>query len=152
MMSKRIHGWTLAKLLMFVVRDAATECWNWQRSLDSKGYGRIYWQRRHTGAHRVSYILHHGPIPDGLTIDHLCRNRRCVNPDHLEPVSRRENMLRGFGVSGINARKTDCPKGHPLDGDNLRSLSTRPGTRICRICNAMSCRKYAEGKRKKRSA
>ena len=103
------------------------ECWRWTGSISPNGYGRfnlIY-------AHRRSYELHVGPIPEGLTIDHLCRHRWCVNPAHLEPVTRGENVLRGVGPSAQHARKTHCKRGHPLSGENLR---VHARGRECAIC------------------
>ena len=79
-------------------------------------------------AHRASYETFKGLIPKGLTIDHLCKNTLCVNPEHLEAVSLRENLLRGNGVSARNARKTTCRKGHPYDATNYR------GVRYCLVC------------------
>lgn len=83
-------------------------------------------------AHRAAYVLLVGPIPEGLTLDHKCRQTLCVNPDHLEPVSRRENIMRGNGTGAINARKTACIHGHELSGANLRMRAN--GWRICRVC------------------
>ena len=102
-------------------------CWDWVGGVTT-GYGR--W--KDTVAHRLVYELTRAPIPAGLTLDHLCRNRRCVNPDLLEPVTMRVNNLRGNGYSGRNARKTHCPQGHPLSGTNLY-LNPR-NQRRCRIC------------------
>jgi hypothetical protein len=82
--------------------------------------------------HRVAYELWRGPIPDGLTIDHLCRTPACFNPDHLEPVTMAENLRRGGGTWASNWRKTHCPKGHPSSGDNL--LRSSSGARRCRAC------------------
>ena len=92
-------------------------------------------------AHRVSYEITNGRISEGLTIDHLCRNPSCLNPEHLEAVTNRENALRGFGVGAINIRKTHCPRGHPLEGSNLSPRHLRKGWRTCLIC-------IAEGKRR----
>lgn len=93
-------------------------------------------------AHRLSYELHKGEIPEGLEIDHLCRNRWCVNPDHLEAVTRRENIMRGDGpkkLGELNSKKTHCKHGHPFDKENTRYRPT--GGRSCRICNRERQRK-----------
>ena len=107
-------------------------CWEWQGSrLGVSDYGRF----DHEMAHRVSYEYFVGPIPDGLTLDHLCRNRPCVRPSHLEPVTMQENILRGLAPSADNARKIFCIRGHPLFGANL--YVTPDGRRQCRICRGM---------------
>lgn len=87
-------------------------------------------------AHRLAYEFSKGLIPEGKTLDHLCRVRHCVNPDHLEPVSRGENVLRGVSPSAINARKTHCSKGHDYNEENTKYL--RRGNRRCRICHRQS--------------
>lgn len=118
-------------------------CWQWTGGL-SHGYGVVNGDKHRDGAHRFSYELHVGPIPDGLDIDHLCHqppcpggdecpHRSCVNPDHLEPVTRGENLLRSpLTVPGRNERKTHCPAGHPYDEKNTRI--ERDGGRKCRAC------------------
>jgi hypothetical protein len=104
-------------------------CWEWLGARTGSGYGVF----RRQPAHRLAWIEAHGPIPDGLQIDHLCRNRRCVNPDHLEPVTVRENLLRSpISWAGINARKDICNHGHALAGDNL--YRDPRGRRRCRAC------------------
>jgi hypothetical protein len=105
-------------------------CWLWTAQHDRAGYAQFYLTslRRSVGAHRFAYELLVGPIPDGLVIDHLCRNPGCVNPGHLEPVTNAENIRRGLA----GRLKTHCPKGHPLDGSNV--YLRRNGTRYCRRC------------------
>jgi hypothetical protein len=118
-----------------VKRGTSTQCWAWQGG-KNRGYGSFFagsgCEPRVVPAHRWSYEQAVGPIPTGLTLDHLCRNRACVNPAHLQPVSNRDNVLRGIGLSAQNARKTKCPKGHPLSGKNL--YVDPSGRRQCRAC------------------
>jgi hypothetical protein len=120
------------KLLLICnsVIDRMTGCWNWQRSLKDMGYGRISWRGEAVRVHRVSYELFIGPIPPGYTIDHLCRNRGCINPEHLEAVTRGENVSRGG-----NSLKTTCPKGHLYD--KVR----KNGSRGCTICDRETARR-----------
>lgn len=111
-------------------------CWLWVGAIKENGYGRFRFDGRAQHAHRVAYQAMRGEVPSELELDHLCRNRRCVNPDHLEAVTHRENDLRGVGVSAIHARATACPKGHPYDADN--TYITRRGGRACRACHRAS--------------
>ncbi len=109
-------------------------CWLWTGSLSSDGYGQMV-NPFHV-AHRLSYEMLVGPIPDGLQIDHLCRNRRCVNPTHLEPVTVRENLLRSpITLAARNASKTHCIHGHPFDEQNTYRHNGRRQCRICRRLN-----------------
>ena len=112
--------------------DLATGCWIWMGCQRGKGYGCLRVNGRMMRAHRYSYELHVGPIPAGLQIDHLCRNRLCVNPAHLEPVVNRVNVLRGVGVTAQNAKKTHCRQGHEFTPENTRITD---GARVCRACN-----------------
>lgn len=110
------------------------ECWFWLGCKGIDGYGKFSHKPGISLAHRYSYELYKGPIPAGLHIDHLCRVRHCVNPDHLEAVTQQENMRRG-NVGLFQKSKTHCRKGHPYSGDNL--LVYRGG-RHCRACKRVS--------------
>lgn len=118
--------------------DASGDCWLWTASLIPAGYGQFYMKTpdgRDTmaRAHRVSWEFLVGEIPDGLTLDHLCRVRHCVNPDHLDPVTRGENLLRSHAtITRQNQEKTHCPHGHPYSGENL--YVDPSGGRRCRTC------------------
>lgn len=108
-----------------------TGCWLWLGSGTPYGYGMIGHRYKKIYAHRLSYEMNVGPMPSDRELDHLCRNRWCVNPDHLEPVTHRVNTLRGTAPSAQNARKTHCKMGHVLDDNNTYHSC---GRRICRIC------------------
>jgi hypothetical protein len=109
-------------------------CWQWTKGKTNKGYGSFHPSKGSLVlAHRFSYELLVGPIPEGLVIDHRCRNRLCVNPDHLEPVTSGENTRRGFGISTWNRIKTHCPQGHPYSAENTYLDPSRNGRR-CRAC------------------
>ncbi|MGL4255763.1 MAG: HNH endonuclease signature motif containing protein [Microbacterium sp.] len=124
--------------------DKTGPCWIWLGHIDSKGYGRITtWRNGTIFAHRLAYELVNGPIPEGLQIDHLCRIPACVNPDHLEPVTGRENTLRGVGPTAENARKTSCKRGHPFDAENTCIRSD--GRRVC-----IACRRARDKRRDRR--
>ena len=117
-----------------IIPEPNSGCWLWLGAL-SRGYGRttIYHSQFHEHyAHRVIYRLLIGSIPDGLTLDHKCRVRHCVNPAHLEPVPIGVNVLRGESASGVNSRRTSCVHGHELSGENLYEYK---GHRFCRACN-----------------
>ena len=105
-------------------------CWKWIGCLDD-GYGR-FWDGRLVRAHRLAFEWIKKAIPKEMTLDHLCRNRACVNPDHLEVTSVKVNILRGVGIAAINSKVTHCPKGHPYDEEN--TYLTPDGWRDCRKC------------------
>jgi hypothetical protein len=115
-------------------------CWVWQSTRFDNGYGGFTVGKRLVRAHRFAYEQMVGEIPDGLQLDHLCRNRLCVNPDHLDPVTPRVNTRRSTSLAAINSRKTHCPKGHPYDDVNTRF--ERDGRRTCRTCRNAECRAY----------
>lgn len=121
--------------------DKTETCWNWTAYRDPLGYGN-FWpaDKRMVLAHRFAFELLVGLIPEGLELDHLCRNPSCCRPDHLEAVTHRENILRGIGATAANAAKTTCIRGHSLSEANLR---IRPdGGRICRACRRVRARSY----------
>lgn len=123
-------------------------CWPWTGEINNGGYGNFKIGGRKLYAHRVGYELLVGPIPAGLHIDHLCRNRRCQNARHMEPVTNAENARRG--EAGINHRsKTHCPQGHPYDEANTY-VEPRGGGRGSRKCRA--CRNHVKrvGRQNKR--
>lgn len=125
------------------LRPDLGSCWLWVGGTLRGGYGKVGNPTRL--AHRVAYELVVGPIPEGLQIDHLCQVRSCVNPAHLEPVTPKENQRRSASVSGLNAAKTICDRGHALDGDNLWTCpedSMTPGKRVCRACKRENQRAY----------
>jgi HNH endonuclease len=121
-------------------------CWIWTGGT-SNGYGRIWRDGRVTPAHRVAYEMLVGPLADDREPDHLCRNHPCVNPTHLEAVTRRENLRRGVG----HGAETHCPKGHPYSGDNLMLERGKNGstTRRCKTCNREKVRRYTAEKKAK---
>ena len=119
----------------------AEGCMLWTGAVSAQGYGRFC----RSWAHRLVYEAVVGPVPEGLQLDHLCRNRLCVNPEHLEPVTNRVNTLRGEGPTALNAKKTHCHKGHPFAGANLIILPD--GSRRCRACkNEREVRRRAAAK------
>jgi hypothetical protein len=117
--------------------DLETNHWIWNGCKLPAGYGK---KGANGYAHRWVYETLVGHIPEGMTIDHLCRVTSCVNPEHLEVVSMAENIRRGFGVAGINTRKTHCPKGHSYD------MFEKDGSRGCRTCHNEKVRNAARNR------
>ena len=111
-----------------VDKNGPNGCWEWTAA-KSKGYGHVRCDGRWQAAYRVAYELLVGPIPEGLHVDHLCRNPACVNPSHLEPVTLAENTRRGFSPPALAARQELCVNGHPFDRVDRR------GQRVCSVCS-----------------
>jgi hypothetical protein len=136
------------------VEESENGCWEWLGQIDKRhGYGFYRANGVNLRAHRVSYTLLLGAIPNALTIDHVCRNRRCVNPDHLEAVQNKENILRGESPTAENARKTHCKRGHEFTPENTVHYSKNGGkyvSRECRECRRLKGREgWARGDRKR---
>jgi hypothetical protein len=131
------------RLLSKIRIQSDTGCWEWQAFRDADGYGTFWLNGESRRAHRASYELFVGPIPDEATLDHLCRNRCCVNPDHLDPVPIGENLMRSpEAPASVNAQKTHCSRGgHPLSGSNLYICPR--GKRECRTCRRETSRRFA---------
>lgn len=121
--------------------DFSGDCWEWNACKDVAGYGRVYSEGNGRLAHRVTYTLLVGPIPEGLVIDHLCRNPACVNPEHLEPVTDAVNLDRGMGRV-IRRAATHCKHGHERTPENV--YEHPDGSRCCRICRQAGRERYVQ--------
>jgi hypothetical protein len=136
--------------IQFYARPDASGCWLWAGYVSRDGYGTVSAGKRMHKAHRMSYEAFVGPIPEGLDIDHLCRVRNCVNPEHLEPVTRQVNCLRGDTVAAKHAATTHCPQGHEYTPEN--TYSSKRGERDCRACRRVRNREWARKKVRERRA
>ena len=136
-------------LTEFNYRTVADEkgCWLWQGNRNNQGYGFAYHDKKSRGAHRVSWMLNRGPIPEGQWVLHKCDNPPCVNPDHLFLGDRRDNMIDCLkkgriknGGTEINKKKTHCPKGHPYSEENTyvwKGKGKRTPMRECKACKKL---------------
>lgn len=130
----------LDRFFRFVVFDPSG-CWLWTGARDKDGYALFKFQGRMRRAQRWVWQFLNGPIPEGLHTDHLCRTHPCVCPDHIEPVTPLENVMRGLGPAAINSRKTHCVHGHPFDEENTYREN---GRRRCRVCLRERSRKWQQ--------
>ena len=138
------RGVSLSEKLKFYSEVMPSGCWEWNRALSTGGYGQCKWGGIVRRSHRLAYEVWRGPLTPGLQLDHLCRNRKCINPYHLEEVTAKVNNLRGVGPSARNAKKTHCPSGHAYSGENLVTYTRRNGNkwRVCRVCKRSSSLAY----------
>lgn len=127
--------------------DPVSSCWNWTGAMRHSGYGAMFLTgTKSVAAHRYVYEYTVGPIPDGLVLDHLCRNRRCVNPVHLEAVTQRINSLRGDTIPRRQALQTHCVNGHEFTTETIYVHPQR-GTRLCKVCMSdAGARRRREGR------
>lgn len=114
-----------------VLGESPADCWLWTASKTADGYGQFRVAGRNVYAHRFAYEQQHGPVATQTTLDHLCRTRACVRPSHLDPVSNRENVLRGSGITARQARLTHCKNGHEFTEENTYFWR---GMRRCQAC------------------
>lgn len=136
---KQDRAQAYAAMLSRTAENPVTGCHIYFGVKSSNGYGSIKADGRTVSTHRLSYEMARGGVPEGLVIDHLCWNRACVNPDHMEAVTQKVNLRRGFSAQSDNAKKTHCVRGHPFSGDNLHI--DKRGSRICRECKRQTQRK-----------
>jgi hypothetical protein len=129
---KDSRGTIESRLFSRVKVDPETGCHNWTGALSNKKYGSLWKDGRMQKVHRIVWELKHGEVPNGLELDHLCRNTRCCNTSHLEVVSRSENLRRS-PLMDRHSHKTHCPQGHEYSGDNL-AIRKSTGWRTCRTC------------------
>ena len=137
----------IQRFVAMIEYDILSGCWLWKGN-KANGYGKFKLNSKDLRAHRLAYLYWKGEIPEGLVLDHLCRNPACVNPNHLEPVTIKENLMRGFGACAIHARKTHCIHGHEFTPEN--TYFDKIG-RHCRMCIKDKTRRYRLHQKKLKS-
>lgn len=120
-------------------------CWKWISTITNQGYGQFWFNGKQRSSHRFIYKYYHGEVNSSLVLDHLCRNRKCVNPEHLEQVSIKENILRGNGFAALNIKKTHCKNGHEFIDNNTHLDSN--GHRRCKFCNKIRQQQFQKRKK-----
>lgn len=140
---------TFQRFFNKVEKGGLQGCWNWIGYIRPDGYGDFTNKGKSVKAHRYSYEFFVGKIPNRMVIDHLCRNRSCVNPKHLEVVSLYENIMRGEGIAAQSAKKKFCLNNHPLSGLNVYRYLNKVGRtrRVCRACGRDRTRGYRKQKK-----
>lgn len=121
-------------------------CWIWTGYVSNFGYGRFFYWSTEWSAHRLSFLYSGQKLHGHLVLDHICRNRLCVNPEHLRQVPQRVNALSGIGITARNHAKTHCDYGHEFSGENLK-VDPRTSARSCRICNNRRAAEWRERKK-----
>lgn len=131
----------------YILPEPNSGCWLWIGGITSSGYGAFWRNGKTVLAHRVCYEIHKGQVPRELTLDHLCRNTACVNPDHLEAVTIKENTARGISPPAKNVKKTHCHRGHEFTDENTHLQVGKDGItrRRCRVCSALNDRVRRNG-------
>ena len=137
----------LTRFMSFVeYKDGHDNCWEWAGYIHPEGYGRFGMGRKRLVPSNLSVRWSGREIPDGYDPDHLCRNRKCIRPSHLEVVTKKVNILRGCGPTAINSRKTHCIRGHPLTGSNVQWDGE---SRHCKTCHLATARKHYENNKQR---